>query len=104
VVFESAVEEQFARDLDRREDVLMYVKLPGWFKVTTPIGDYNPDWAIVLRQEDGKPVLYLVRETKDTTNLTQLRNEERHKVSCGKRHFQGPLEVDYKVVSRAADI
>jgi type III restriction enzyme len=104
VLFDSAVEEQFARDLDRREDVLMYVKLPGWFKVVTPVGEYNPDWAIVLREEDGKPALYLVRETKDTTDLTRLRSEERHKVTCGQKHFQDALGVDYKVATRAAEV
>ena len=55
------VEKQFARDLDNNENVKLFVKLPSWFKVDTPIGPYNPDWAFVTEREEK---LYFVRETK----------------------------------------
>jgi type III restriction enzyme len=104
VVYESEIEKAFVEGLERREDVKLYVKLPGWFTVPTPVGEYNPDWAIVLepRDEFGKPtgeeLLYLVRETKDTTDLVELRLEEARKIRCGERHFRDALGVDYQVV------
>src|SRR5690606_5337087 len=63
VVFDSGVERKFAELLDMREDVKLFMKLPARFKVPTPVGHYNPDWAIV-KQEDGRERLYLIRETK----------------------------------------
>ena len=60
VVYESEVEREFASKLDQREDVRLFVKLPDWFKVETPVGTYNPDWAIVKHADE---TIYLVRET-----------------------------------------
>jgi type III restriction enzyme len=110
VVYESGIEKAFVEGLERREDVKLYVKLPGWFTVPTPVGEYNPDWAIVLepRDEFGKPtgeeLLYLVRETKDTTDLAELRLDEARKIRCGERHFRDTLGVDYRVVTDARDL
>ena len=110
VVHDSEIEKVFVEGLERREDVKLYVKLPGWFTVLTPVGEYNPDWAIVLepRDEFGKPsgeeLLYLVRETKDTTNLDELRMEEARKIRCGERHFRQALGVDYQVVTEAKEL
>lgn len=99
------VEKPFILALEKRADVKLYVKLPRWFTVDTPIGRYNPDWAIVMENpEQGDPVLYLVRETKGTLNLGDLRPDERRKVACGRRHFEGALGVDYRVVSTAAEL
>jgi type III restriction enzyme len=78
--------------------------------VDTPIGEYNPDWAIVMEERDehgqptGEELLYLVRETKDTTKLAELRPDERRKVICGERHFKDTLRVDYKVVTSAHEL
>ncbi|MGH7491947.1 MAG: DEAD/DEAH box helicase family protein [bacterium] len=63
VVYESEIERAFARRLDEREDIRLFVKLPNWFEVETPVGKYNPDWAIVKHASE---TLYLVRETKST--------------------------------------
>jgi type III restriction enzyme len=110
VAIDSEVERRFAEDLERREDVKLFLKLPGWFVVPTPIGDYNPDWAVVLEPRDqfgrptGEELLYLVRETKDSADLTRLRPEEAMKVRCGEKHFSGALGVPYRVVTRAADV
>jgi type III restriction enzyme len=110
VIYESEIEKAFVEGLERREDVKLYVKLPGWFTVPTPVGEYNPDWAIVLepRDEFGKPtgeeLLYLVRETKETTDLTELRLEEVRKIRCGERHFRDALGVDYQVVTNAREL
>jgi len=110
VPWQSEVEKTFAEELERRDDVNLYVKLPAWFTVDTPVGTYNPDWAIVMEDRDehgkgtGKPVLYLVRETKDETWKTSLRPEERRKIACGEQHFKGALGVDYKVVSSVREL
>jgi len=111
---DSEVERQFVRDLEARQDVMLYFKLPGWFKVPTPVGDYNPDWAIVMNdiEAEGKPVLYLVSETKGSTNLDDLRPDEKRKIKCGAAHFgskqfskKGALDgVDYKLVNRASEL
>ena len=107
VVFESEVERQFAEDLDKMDQVRFYVKLPKWFKVQTPVGEYNPDWAIVWEPRDstGEPTaerrLYLVRETKDPGWPGNARQEEIRKVKCGEAHFKRALDVDYDVVSTA---
>ncbi len=102
-------EGKFVLGLEKRKDVKLYVKLPAWFTVDTPIGTYNPDWAIVLEVNvpgtlETKEMLYLVRETKSTTDLLALRDEERQKIQCGLRHFRDALNVDYQVVNTAADL
>ena len=67
VEYESEVEKQFARDLDSNENVKLFVKLPSWFRIDTPIGQYNPDWAFVTERDEK---LYYVRETKSTQPTT----------------------------------
>ncbi len=106
VTFESeSVEKRFIHELEKHADVRLYIKLPDWFQVDTPIGRYNPDWAIVMENpEDGDPVLYLVRETKGTLKLEELRPEERRKLACGRRHFEGALGVNYRVVTAAKEL
>ena len=87
--------------MDRREDVLLFVKLPWWYKIDTPVGKYNPDWAIALKDGD---VVYIIRETKGTTNLDKLPFEmEKTKIISGMAHFQ-ELGVNYKVVVHAEDV
>jgi len=97
VEFESDVERRFAAGLDAREDIRLFFKLPPWFKVPTPMGEYNPDWAIV-KEEEGQGKLYLIRETKGSADADDLRGRERRKIECGKAHFSA-LGVDYKVVT-----
>jgi type III restriction enzyme len=100
VVYESEVEREFARRLDAREDIKLFVKLPGWFEVDTPVGRYNPDWAI-LKHDDR--TLYLVRETKGTRDFLKLRTSEADKVRCGQRHFEA-LGVPFDVVVSADEV
>ncbi len=106
VVWDSeSIEKPFILDLEKRADVKLYIKLPDWFTVDTPIGQYNPDWAIVMDDpEEKQPVLYLVRETKGSLNPAEWRPEERRKVDCGRAHFQGALGMNYKVVTNAAQL
>ncbi|MCH8992817.1 MAG: hypothetical protein IIA44_13860 [Acidobacteria bacterium] len=102
VEFDSDIERKFAEAIDKREDVKLFLKLPPWFMVDTPIGGYNPDWALVKEDADGMH-LYLVRETKGTTDLMKLREQERQKILCGERHFE-TLGVDYELVTSAAEV
>ena len=103
VIFDlEGIEKPFIQDLEKRADVKLYIKLPSWFTVDTPIGRYNPDWAIVMdNPEDGEPVLYLVRETKGTLKLDDLRPDERRKIACGRRHFADALGVNFRLVTSA---
>ena len=100
VVYESEVEREFARKLDEREDIRLFVKLPGWFEIDTPLGKYNPDWAIL--KHNGQ-ALYLVRETKGTKDFLKLRTSEADKVRCGQRHFEA-IGADFEVVTTAAEV
>ena len=101
---DSEIERQFARGLEAREDVELFIKLPGWFKIDTPVGGYNPDWAIVRTNEVNERSVYLVRETKGTTNLDELfRESEVWKVVFGGEHFKA-IGIDYKMVKQASDL
>ncbi len=101
VEYDSEVERAFAATLDAHEDVRLFVKLPRWFLVKTPLGDYRPDWAIV-RERDGR--VYLVAETKGTTDIKSLASKESLRIKCGKRHFEDCLQVPYKVATTLQDI
>ena len=85
VVYDSKIEYEFATHLERRDDVKLYAKLPNWFKINTPLGSYNPDWAVLFEIE-GEERLYFVVETKG--NLKDLRRPEEAKIKCGKKHFK----------------
>jgi len=85
VVYDSEVEREFAKRLNEREDIKLFIKLPSWFTVDTPVGSYNPDWAILKHDEQA---LYLVRETKGTRDFMKLRTGEADKVRCGQKHFE----------------
>lgn len=81
--------------------VNFYIKLPNWFTVATPAGNYNPDWAIAMKDKNNKDILYLVRESKSTKgpyfNKNELRHEEQLKIEYGKKHFDS-IDVDYQVI------
>lgn len=82
---DSQVESNFAKDCELDENVKFFFKLPSGFKIPTPLGSYNPDWA-VLFQQDKK--IYFVSETKGTKILSQLRQSEINKIKCGFKHFE----------------
>jgi type III restriction enzyme len=100
IEYDSEIEKRFAMDLERKESVRLFVKLPSWFTIDTPIGKYNPDWAIIKHEDD---TLYFIRETKGTLNFSQLRNSEAYKIRCGEKHFE-ELDIDFKVVTDAREI
>ena len=100
VEFDSDVEHRFAKALDNNEDVRFYLKLPSWFTVDTPIGPYNPDWAIMLESETK---LCLVRETKGSLNAADRREAENIKINCAMSHFAA-INVNYDVARNMDDL
>ncbi len=91
VVYDSDTEASFARELEKNEAVRVYAKIPGWFMVPTPLGSYNPDWAVLV-EKDGAERLYFVVETKSSLFTDDLRDRESAKITCGEAHFKA-LEV-----------
>ena len=83
----STIEKPFAKALDDDPDVKMFFKIPDRFKIETPIGTYNPDWAVYL-ERDGEKKLFFILETKGTTELFGLRTPEQLKIHCGTEHFK----------------
>ena len=99
IPLDSNVENQFAKDCETSENVEFYFKLPNWFKIPTPIGNYIPDWAIVFK---GEKKIYFVAETKGEGQ--ELLKSEKQKSKCGKEHFKNFDEVVYKQVSSVKDL
>jgi type III restriction enzyme len=87
VVHDSDTERTFAEQLEKNEAIKVYAKLPGWFKVPTPLGTYNLDWAVLV-EKDGAERLYFVVETKSSLFTEDLRVKESAKIECGKAHFK----------------
>jgi type III restriction enzyme len=87
VVYDSDVEAEFARSFEKSKDVKVYAKLPSWFKIETPLGTYNPDWAVLV-DHDSAEKLYFVVETKGTIIFDMLRPSEKAKIDCGREHFK----------------
>ncbi len=104
IEYQSATERQFAEILDGREDIKLFLKLPAWFRVPTPLGTYNPDWAIVKQVSEDEQKLYLIRETKGTRDQLRLRVGEGAKIYCGQQHFDVLDDVDFDVVTSASEI
>ena len=78
------------------DDIEFFLKLPNWFKIKTPRGNYNPDWAITVNV-DGKSETYFVIETKGTSNIGDLKGFEQDKIACGEKHFELIEDLDYDV-------
>lgn len=102
----SAPERLFAQACEDNDDVLFYIKLPRWFQIETPVGAYNPDWALAYRNDK---TLYFVAETKKTgsgdhVQLDLLRPIEDLRIECGKRHFKNFEEVRFRVVSSLVEL
>ncbi len=87
VITQSNIERQFVRELDTSNDVVVYAKLPGGFYIPTPVGNYNPDWAIAFRQGSVKHV-YFVAETKGSMSSMDLRPLEATKIACARKFFE----------------
>ncbi len=86
VIYDSGTEAAFADQLEKNAAVKVYAKLPGWFTVPTPLGSYNPDWAVLIESDAGER-LYFVVETKGSLAAGDLRGTESAKIACAKAHF-----------------
>jgi type III restriction enzyme len=86
VIYQSDTERSFAEQLEKNEAIKVYAKLPGWFRIPTPLGPYNPDWAVLV-DKDGTERLYFVVETKSSLFTDDLRDKESAKIKCGEAHF-----------------
>lgn len=110
VEVDSGEERSFLAEMKKANEVELFLKLPSWFVVDTPVGAYNPDWAIVWRRHDAhgertvEPDLYLIAETKSTRDLTKLRPQERQKILCGTEHFVAALGVPFDVAVGLGDV
>lgn len=96
VLYDSGPEHEFAELLDSRDDIKLFMKLPAKFKVDTPVGPYNPDWAII-KQEDGENRIYMIRETKSTIDEVKRRPTENTKIKAATKHFAAIGVSDYAV-------
>jgi type III restriction enzyme len=108
VIYDSGgIERTFAEQLEKNEAVKIYAKLPAWFKVPTPLGTYNPDWAVLV-EAAGEERLYFVVETKGSLFSDDLRDVEAGKIACGKEHFsaleQGPNPARYIKATKVDDL
>lgn len=101
VLSDSEVESRFSRDCALSTRVKFFFKLPSRFKIPTPLGTYNPDWAVVM--EDAQRVFFVL-ETKSTTITEALRPTERLKIDCGKRHFALNPALVFRTVTGLADL
>jgi type III restriction enzyme len=103
--YDSTVEKNFAEELDIAESIELYVKLPSGFYINTPMGKYNPDWAITFREGSVKHI-YFVAETKGDTSDIQLREVERAKIECSRRHFSviSSDTIKYSAVSSYVEL
>ncbi len=102
VVWDSSIERRFAQDIDEENRVRCFIKLPEWYKIPTPIGSYNPDWALVIEKrtlDEGEATTYhFVVETKGFQDDTPVMDdEEREKIACAIAHFKAIGMEDYYV-------
>jgi type III restriction enzyme len=104
IVYDSNTESTFAQGLEQNTDVKLYTKLPGWFKIETPLGSYNPDWAVLI-DKDGDEKLYFVIETKSSLLQDDLRLAEQDKIKCGTAHFEAlDNEVQFIQATKINDL
>ena len=97
-MYDSGVESGLVSEFEKNRNVKVYAKLPSWFKIDTPLGTYNPDWAL-LWEDNGEQRLFFVVESKGSIGLEFLRPVEQGKIECGKKHFEFLSEETGKKVS-----
>ena len=108
IPLDSETEQKFAADCENYENVSLYFKLPRWFKIPTPLGNYNPDWAVV--KQNGEKA-YFVAETKNTgqgiqngVDESRLREDEQLKIQCARACFEKVQEVEYRVAEKLEEL
>ena len=106
VVDSTTIEMPFAKELEQRNEVAVYTKLPSGFYINTPAGHYNPDWAIVFKEDTDIKHVYFVAETKGSLEESQLRDSEKAKIACARKHFAtiADSSITYDVVRNYTDL
>lgn len=106
IVVDSDTEMKFADDIEHESDVVVYVKLPNRFYINTPVGRYNPDWAVAFKEGTNIKHIYFVAETKSTLNPEERRPDENHRIECARRHFSAIAGANkvYDVVTNYSDL
>lgn len=99
---DSSIEKNLVSNSDIDSNILFYTKLPRSFKIPTPLGNYNPDWALVKRDEKGN--LNFILETKSTLNRDELRPSERYKIECGEKYFEKYKGIEYRQITKLFDL
>lgn len=102
VVYDSKVESKLAEEFEKSSNISVYAKLPAWFKIETPLGTYNPDWAVLWNNEDEEKLFFVV-ESKGSTGLFDLRPKETAKIECGIKHFR-ELDSDMLVANDISEV
>ena len=95
-MYDSQVERNFALEFNNNEKVKLFTKLPSWFKINTPLGSYNPDWAVLV-EDDDEEKLYFVVESKGSSLDLDIKTIESSKIKCAKKHFE-EISKDVKMV------
>ncbi len=97
IIYDSIIESDFAKALDRDSRIKLFLKLPDWFKLSTPAGKYNPDWAIFVEKtvDAEKFSIYFVVETKGSNDFNSLRTDEQLKITCAKKRYEIVSEVNF---------
>ena len=105
VIYDSTNERDFAKQLDVSNEVAIYVKLPKGFYISTPVGKYNPDWAIAFHEGQVKHI-YFIAETKGSMSSMQLRDIEKAKIHCAREHFKviSSDKVKYDVIDNYSSL
>ncbi|MBP6280586.1 MAG: DEAD/DEAH box helicase family protein [Leptotrichiaceae bacterium] len=106
LILDSEVEKNFALSLENNKNIILYAKLPKWFKISTPLGNYNPDWAVLVRPDLDKyeEKLFFIVETKGSLFENERRELENLKINCGKKHFESiSKEVTFKTTNSFND-
>jgi type III restriction enzyme len=103
-LYDSGIEKDLANDFEKNEFIKVYAKLPSWFRIDTPLGSYNPDWAILV-EKDNQQRLYFVLESKGTMSFDMLRDTEKAKIECGVKHFKAlGSEISFRKVKDINDV
>lgn len=105
LLYDSTGEKDFAQHLEESQDVVVYVKLPKGFYISTPVGKYNPDWAIAFNKEHVRHI-YFIAETKGSMQTLELREIEQAKINCARKHFTAisDNDVQYDVVNSYSEL
>lgn len=104
VVYDSKIESDLVKDFEMSKNITCYAKLPSWFKIETPLGTYNPDWAVVWNNDKEDKVYFVCESKGSLQEELDLRGVEKAKIACGRKHFAHTTDVKYDVITKLEDM